>query len=189
MNEDKSNENQDDNEFDLERRIETHMHRPEDAFEEDDNADDVIPEIEIERPEAYPSTAEPSGFEEEPEDDAIPAELIEPLRDDFEEAPVLVDRPATPRAVHTAPDSLAPLDDEFAHSDPVVLSHEAAQRKRDGETMMMLGAFVGILAVPVLIGSAFAGRDHAMIVNIVAGVVLLAIGVGMFLRGRFVRRT
>lgn len=160
--------------------------------------EETVEEIEIERPEPYPSTSEPSGFEDEDDADAIPAELVEPLRDDYEDAPAAVDRPPTPMRdplVDAAPappaarDHLAPLDEELTTAETIVLTAEAMQRRRDGDTMMMLGGFVAILAVPVLIGSAFAGREHAMYVNIAAGVVLLAIGVGMLLRGRFVRRS
>ena len=55
---------------------------------------------------------------------------------------------------------------------------------RDAETLMMLGGFMVILAVPVLFGTIFAESSRAMVVNVAAGGLLLAIGVGFFLRGR-----
>jgi hypothetical protein len=55
--------------------------------------------------------------------------------------------------------------------------------RRDAETLMMLGGFVTFIAVPVLIGTVWADRTSAMVVNIVAGAVLFCVGVGMFLYG------
>ena len=55
--------------------------------------------------------------------------------------------------------------------------------KRDAETMFMLGAFIAILAVPVLIGTAFAEKPFAMAVNAGCGLVLLGIGVLFAWRG------
>ena len=56
--------------------------------------------------------------------------------------------------------------------------------KRDSETLFLLGIFIVVLAVPVLIGTAFADTGRAMVVNAVAGVVLLITGVGFILRAR-----
>lgn len=55
---------------------------------------------------------------------------------------------------------------------------------KDKEIFYLLGVFIVVLAVPVLIGTFFAGRGHAMVVNAAAGLVLLAIGVAFILRGR-----
>ena len=55
--------------------------------------------------------------------------------------------------------------------------------KRDAETLMVLGGFMTILAIPVLIGTVWAATTIAQVVNLAAGLILLAIGVGVFLRG------
>ena len=49
--------------------------------------------------------------------------------------------------------------------------------KRDAETQMVLGSFVTLIAIPVLIGSFWATTTRARVVNVVAGLVLLGIGV------------
>ena len=51
--------------------------------------------------------------------------------------------------------------------------------RRDSETQIVLGAFVSVIALPVLVGTFWAETPHARIVNIVAGLVLLGIGLGM----------
>jgi hypothetical protein len=56
--------------------------------------------------------------------------------------------------------------------------------KRDAETQTVIGIFVIAMSIMVLIGTFFAVRPHAMIVNVVAGTVLLAIGIGMVVLGR-----
>ncbi len=55
--------------------------------------------------------------------------------------------------------------------------------KRDVETQMLLGAFMAILAVPVLIGTIWADTTAARVVNVLAGLVLMAIGLAFFLYG------
>lgn len=60
--------------------------------------------------------------------------------------------------------------------------------QRDAETQMALGVFITILAIPVLIGTLWATHMHARVVNIVAGIVLLGIGVA-FLGYGWSRRT
>lgn len=57
-------------------------------------------------------------------------------------------------------------------------------KKRDAETLFLLGIFIVVLAVPVLIGTAFADTGRAMAVNAAAGVVLLGVGIGFILRSR-----
>lgn len=72
------------------------------------------------------------------------------------------------------------------HEPPLALPHEPlgdAHLRRDGETLLMLGGFMAILSIPVLIGTAFAVREHAMIVNAIAGGVLLLTGAGFLFRG------
>ena len=60
--------------------------------------------------------------------------------------------------------------------------------RRDAETQTMLGLFVGIMSLPVLVGTAFAEKPAAMIVNGVAGLVLLGVGVGLASWGIRARR-
>ena len=60
--------------------------------------------------------------------------------------------------------------------------------RRDAETLMVLGGFVAVIAVPVLLGTAWAGRTSAMVVNIIAGLVLLGVGIGMFFYGLRAKR-
>lgn len=55
--------------------------------------------------------------------------------------------------------------------------------RRDAETFQALGIFIVALAIPVLIGTFFAVRPHAIVVNIIAGAVLLLIGIIFVLRG------
>lgn len=66
--------------------------------------------------------------------------------------------------------------------------NKARLAKRDAETQMALGIFISILAIPVLIGSIWAPAIHARIVNIIAGVILLGIGLA-FLGYGWSRRT
>lgn len=56
--------------------------------------------------------------------------------------------------------------------------------KREAETQMVLGIFLSVIAIPVLIGTFWAETGRAMVVNAVAGVVLLAIGIGLAIWGR-----
>lgn len=58
--------------------------------------------------------------------------------------------------------------------------------KRDAETLLMLGGFVTVLSITVLIGTAWGVERHAMIVNALAGLILLALGVGWMIRGWWV---
>jgi hypothetical protein len=61
--------------------------------------------------------------------------------------------------------------------------HQDRFARRDAETLMALGFFMSVIAVPVLIGTVWSDRLIAQVVNATAGIVLLAIGVGMFLFG------
>ena len=60
--------------------------------------------------------------------------------------------------------------------------------KRDAETYIVLGAFVTLISIPVLIGTFFAERPHAQVVNAVAGLVLLGVGVGIGVWGVIARK-
>jgi len=55
--------------------------------------------------------------------------------------------------------------------------------RRDAETFWVLGLFLVILSVAVLIGTFYAERFHAMVVNVIAGLILLATGIAMVWRG------
>ncbi|MCA9103241.1 MAG: hypothetical protein R3C10_14770 [Pirellulales bacterium] len=57
-------------------------------------------------------------------------------------------------------------------------------RQRDAVSMFMLGSFFLVMGTLVMIGSAWANqRPHALVVNIVAALVLLAVGGGMVAMG------
>lgn len=58
-------------------------------------------------------------------------------------------------------------------------------RQRDAASMLILGGFFSLLATLVLIGSFWAtGRTHALIVNLAAGGLMLAVGLTMMWIGR-----
>ncbi len=68
----------------------------------------------------------------------------------------------------------------------------ARLKKRDAETQMALGIFITFLAIPVLIGTLWAVTAHQRVTNVVAGLVLLGVGVaflsyGWFRRGQALR--
>ena len=56
-------------------------------------------------------------------------------------------------------------------------------QKRDAETVSMLGGFVAFISLPVLIGTFWADKMSARVVNIGAGLVLLLIGLLMLAHG------
>ncbi len=72
---------------------------------------------------------------------------------------------------------------DMPNNEPVEQDQEDRFARRDAETQMALGFFVSIIAVPVIIGTIWADRFIAQVVNASSGVVLLAIGAGMFLFG------
>ena len=56
--------------------------------------------------------------------------------------------------------------------------------RRDGETLVALGLFMGVLAAPVLLGTFWAGGGFPALVNFIGG-ALLGIVAGLFIwRGR-----
>ena len=55
--------------------------------------------------------------------------------------------------------------------------------RRDAETQIALGAFIAILAVPVLIGTLWATSTVAGVVNLAAGGILFFIGLGFLVYG------
>ena len=60
--------------------------------------------------------------------------------------------------------------------------------KQDGESLIAVGAFIIFIAIPVLIGTFWADRTSALVVNLLSGLVLLVIGVAMTIGGwRFLR--
>ncbi len=60
---------------------------------------------------------------------------------------------------------------------------QARFARRDAETQLALGLFVSVIAVPVLIGTIWADRLSAQVVNATSGAVLLGIGMAMFFFG------
>ncbi len=45
-----------------------------------------------------------------------------------------------------------------------------------------------VIALPVLLGTFWAGRMHAAVVNVIAGLILLAVGVGLATFGMRARK-
>jgi uncharacterized membrane protein YoaK (UPF0700 family) len=63
-------------------------------------------------------------------------------------------------------------------------NHDQQQRRRDATTFFLLGGFFTSMGLLVLIATLWTvARPHAMVVNFVAGLVLLVIGVGMIAFG------
>jgi ABC-type nickel/cobalt efflux system permease component RcnA len=60
--------------------------------------------------------------------------------------------------------------------------------KRDAESLWALGAFLVILSIPVFIGTFFEDETFAQVVNVIAGLAILMIGVLMIWRGVWTRR-
>lgn len=56
--------------------------------------------------------------------------------------------------------------------------------RRDAEILTVLGAFLVVLAVPVLIGTLWAEGTVPRLVNVAAGLIIGGIGGGMIWRGR-----
>ncbi len=64
-------------------------------------------------------------------------------------------------------------------------STQDLHRRRDAASMKLLGTFFTVLATLVLIGTLWTlDRPRAMTVNLVAGLTLLAVGIGMIWGGR-----
>lgn len=55
---------------------------------------------------------------------------------------------------------------------------------RDTETLMALGIFMTVMSLPVLVATIWAGPPFDQVVNFVAGLTLLGIGLGMLYKGR-----
>ena len=62
--------------------------------------------------------------------------------------------------------------------------HHLHYTKRDAETQTALGIFISVISIPVVIGTFWAQTTRAMVVNAIAGCVLLAIGVTLVVWGR-----
>jgi putative Mn2+ efflux pump MntP len=71
------------------------------------------------------------------------------------------------------------VGEEHPHIQEVKHEHS----KRDAETQMVLGAFIVYITIPVLIGTYWAQSTKAMVVNIIAGLVLGALGAAMAILG------
>lgn len=67
---------------------------------------------------------------------------------------------------------------------------ETAERmeKRDGELYRVLGLFIGLVGLPVLIGTYWAAQTnkHAAIVNAVCGATLVLIAAASFVYGQII---
>lgn len=74
------------------------------------------------------------------------------------------------------------MSKDFEQHDVQDVGHQ--HTKRDAETQTVLGAFVTFLSIPVVIGTFFATTTHSRVVNLVAGLVLMAIGIGIIVWGR-----
>jgi len=67
--------------------------------------------------------------------------------------------------------------------------HAQDYRQRDAASFLMLGTFFAVMGSLVLVGTFWTlERMHAMVVNIIAGLLLLAIGLGMLALGVRARR-
>lgn len=62
----------------------------------------------------------------------------------------------------------------------------ATHTKRDGETLLMLGGFMAFIALPVMVGTIWAGTGFKQAINLGCGATLLAIGLGFMFRGRHI---
>jgi len=60
--------------------------------------------------------------------------------------------------------------------------------RRDGESLIIMGSFFAVLALLVLVGTFFEAQEMAMAVSLVAGGLLLLIGIGAVLFGLRLRR-
>jgi hypothetical protein len=56
--------------------------------------------------------------------------------------------------------------------------------RRDAETMLLLGGFMCILALPVIGATPWAGHGFAQVVNALSGIALLLLGGAFIWRGR-----
>lgn len=78
--------------------------------------------------------------------------------------------PTEPEPVRATPDDVEELE-------------RVRNRERDGSSLAIIGTFFAVFATLVLIGTFWEDRDHGMVVNIGAGLVLLGIGVAMLFYG------
>ena len=56
--------------------------------------------------------------------------------------------------------------------------------KRDAESQTAVGIFVTYISLPVIVGTFWAKTVHAKVVEIIAGLVLLGIGIAIIVWGR-----
>ena len=71
-----------------------------------------------------------------------------------------------------------------AEKNPYDAENDPHHLKRDAETQTMLGLFITVLSFPVIIGTFWAENFRQTVVNLMAGFVLMAIGIGVFAWGR-----
>ena len=84
----------------------------------------------------------------------------------------------------TPPD--APTLDDAA--DAPAPSSPADHAQRDGEALVIMGVFLAVLGVAVLIGTLWNEPGKGMVVNVVAGLVLLVVAAGAGWMGLHSRR-
>lgn len=56
--------------------------------------------------------------------------------------------------------------------------------RRDAETLIALGLFMVVMALPVMLGTFWAGHGFTQAVNFLSGFVLFGVGAGMCYKGR-----
>ena len=56
--------------------------------------------------------------------------------------------------------------------------------QRDGETLIALGIFMVVLALPVIMGTMWAEEAMQTVVCLASGIILLGIGLGFIFRGK-----
>lgn len=72
---------------------------------------------------------------------------------------------------------------------PPTIDPLVEQKQRDAMTFVLLGGFFTVMSLLVLIGTLWTfARPHAMVVNLVAGLILLVIGGAMLGYGAHKRR-
>ena len=75
-----------------------------------------------------------------------------------------------------------------AKENPYDAEHDPKHLRRDAESQTMLGIFVTVLSVPVMIGTFWAESLRQIVVNLAAGVILMAIGIAVVAWGRVTAR-
>ena len=77
------------------------------------------------------------------------------------------------------------MDEIGRESGPEAEARERREtyRRRDSDSLFVMGIFFTVLSLAVLVGSLWADGTKALVVNLFSGGILLAIGVGSVLYG------